>query len=68
MKKAIIVGDKVDVHFTTSPSLINCEVIHIPCDTGDSWELRDEFGTLHYVCFFERMDEIPELDSKNIPF
>ena len=50
-------GSKVDVHFTSSSSLFNVEILRTPCDVGDQFRLLDEQGKEHRVILFERMDE-----------
>jgi hypothetical protein len=51
----IEVGDYVDVFFTSSDALINGRVLYTPQDTGDSWRLVGDDGTLYYVQIFEKM-------------
>jgi len=55
MKEEIKKGDKVDIFFSDGESLFGCEVLYIPCATGDSWHIREEDGDLIYVQFFEAM-------------
>jgi len=51
----IIVGDRVTVHFHSSHSLFEAEVLYLPQATGDSWILREEHGDIVYVQIFEQM-------------
>ena len=49
MREYIVVGDKVDVHFSSAGGIFNAEVLHIPCATGAAYHLRTEDGRLVYV-------------------
>jgi len=51
MKDLIKVGDEVRVTFNNSQyTLCRKGVIeYIPCATGDSWVIRDEYGNIHYI-------------------
>jgi len=51
------VGQKVNVHFTTSHSLFDMEILYCPCATGDSWILRGPDGREHHVMLFAHMEE-----------
>jgi len=60
MKDKIEAGDLVSVEFNQSTSLFRCRVLSMPVATGDSWKLKGEDGSLHYVQMFERMDLLKE--------
>lgn len=40
MKNKINEGDKVDVYFSRADTIFNAEVLHIPVETGDCWQLK----------------------------
>lgn len=43
-------GDQVVVNFNNAKlTLCHGTVIHIPVATGDSWIIREDDGTLHYI-------------------
>jgi hypothetical protein len=46
-------GDKVDVFFSNGEAMYDCEVLYLPCATGDSWILKDKDNELVYVQMFE---------------
>jgi hypothetical protein len=45
-------GDIVSINFETVRSLHQVTVLYVPCATGDSWRVRDQEGTLHYIGSF----------------
>ncbi len=48
----IKIGDMVSVNFNNAQITLckNAEVLHIPCDTGDSWQFRDvDTNEIHYI-------------------
>lgn len=51
----IAVGDKVDVYFESVDAVFNATVNHIPCATGDSWQLETDDGEVVYVQCFCKM-------------
>lgn len=57
VKKRIEVGTTVDVHWESLASEFRCEVLHLPCDVGDSWRLKREDGTIIQVGYFAKMVE-----------
>lgn len=50
-------GDTIDVRFERIESISSATVLHVPCATGDSWELMTPSGVV-YVQLFGRMDLI----------
>ena len=66
MKKSIKVGDIVDVYFSATPCLFKCEVLYLPCATGDSWILKDEEGLVHHVVLFDRISQ--RAKEEQLPF
>ena len=55
VKEKIEVGDKVDIFFRTEDAFFNCEILHTPQATGDSWRIRTREGILVYMQSFETM-------------
>jgi hypothetical protein len=53
------VGNHVDVWFSGADALFNVIIIHIPADTGDSWEFQSTDGLLHRSIMFEKMSQLP---------
>lgn len=53
----IEVGDIVDITFSHAyaEQRRNCEVLYIPCATGDCWHLRTPRGNIIYVQMFEEI-------------
>ena len=52
------VGDHVDVWFSIADALFDAEVLHIPVEIGDSWDLKTKDGVSHCVMVFERMSQL----------
>jgi len=57
-KNRIDIGDRVNVYFSVSGYELDLEVTGCPGDTGDSWKLIRNDGTVVYVQFFEKMIKI----------
>jgi hypothetical protein len=46
------------------------EVLHIPCDVGDMWQIKDDKGMVHYVnpisSALEQIVELPEPKAQQL--
>lgn len=58
MKDYIDIGDWVNVSFEYVNGESECEVLGLPQDTGDSWRLKRQDGTIVYVQAFSKMVKI----------
>ncbi|MCX5638666.1 MAG: hypothetical protein NTX52_13400 [Planctomycetota bacterium] len=51
------IGDHINVHFTSSPSLFNVEILSMPSCAGDCWLLKGTDGSIYNVMVFEQMHQ-----------
>ena len=66
-EKRIEIGDRVQVFFSTAPTVIGV-VEYIPNGTGDSWIiLDDQAGRVNYVQSFNNII-LKEKGSGSLPF